>query len=65
MDIGKWKLENGSWKWKLENGNRKREMAWHLSATESIPSVLVVYNLIIFTRHLYSNITSEMQALTI
>ena len=33
MEIGNWKrkLENGNWR--LENGNRKREVAWHLSAT--------------------------------
>ena len=31
MENGNWKMEVG--KWKLENGNRKREVAWQLSAT--------------------------------
>ena len=34
LEIEKWKLENGSWK--LENGNRKRKVAWLLSATVRI-----------------------------
>ena len=48
-----WKVENGSCnvengsvysgKWKLENGNRKREVAWHLSATVHTVSKCRIY----------------------